>query len=500
MLSWQRSIAIVAPHFKPLAGCDGGGSSAGAGVAVGESGDDGGSEPLDASSDPVDSACKQPTPPQPSETTNYHRGAVLHMLMLSVLEPRLRHHSERVRACIAVWLDEHEAAMAQQFDAVLRFANVILLLLPFPPSPLNLSVASAPASASVPFPSATGSSSGIGGIGDSGADGFSNVDDPLTETVYALGESHILPLAWCHIQMPDDGNAWAGAGAGAGAGAAAAAAAKAASNSNGRKRWLRIVPRLCVGLKAFHFGAEVVARERGILLEHMASIPPRSSVLVVAGEIDCRHNGQVFHSPLFPSRKRRYATTVAGVFATVRMYIQGLVAFAAGPCDPKRVLIMPVRPPPPLDPSLNFRGIIPIWNAVLRSELKKAGARVECFGSSGAGSVIGDEAGVSSAGAGAGAGVGVGGKPAGKIIYVDLYADLCADAGRAEEVEADVDSIVAGAAGQSEKKLVALLETKMKTLHACDAIVLRPEFELGDQAHLNRTYLHLPVAAIARLL
>ena len=90
--------------------------------------------------------------------------------------------------------------------------------------------------------------------------------------------------------------------------------------------------------------------------------------------------------------------------------------------------------------------------------------------------------------------------PAGKIVYVDLYSEVCAKTDEAKVIEADVDAIIAGAAGQAEKKLVKLLDAKMKTLHTSDAILLKPEYCLGDQAHLNRKYLHLPVAAIARAL
>ena len=203
--------------------------------------------------------------------------------------------------------------------------------------------------------------------------------------------SHILPLAWCHAKIAEEDNS-AGAAVTAitpstppaaaaatiftttttatttATTAAAAAAPSTPSDAfldaeaattdrdGGNGQWLQVVPRLCVGLKAFHFGAAVVARERGILLEHMASIPTNSIVLVVAGEIDCRHNGQIFHSPVYPNRKRHYPTTVGGVMATVQMYVQGLLTFASGPQAPRRVLVMPVRPPPPLDPSLAYMG------------------------------------------------------------------------------------------------------------------------------------------------
>ena len=447
--------------------------------------------------------------------------------------------------------------MAQQFDAVLRFANVILLLLPFPSSPLNLSATAAPAHQSAQAAGAAASGivptepSSPNPRSGSGGGGSSNSNNASAETViYALGESHILPLAWCHAKVAEsDGSNCSSSGSSSSsalgavadvagmttaattaaeaetAGATTGAAAAGSSSSGSRGQWLRIVPRLCVGLKAFHFGAENVARERGILLEHMVSIPAGSVVLVVAGEIDCRHNGQIFHSPLFPSRKRHYSTTAAGVIATVRMFIQGLLTFAESSTNPKRVLVMPVRPPPPLDPSLQFRGIIPIWNAVLRWELKKAGAKVRCVhsrlytdtdtdtdsssggssvetggvggdggdgvdgggGSGGGGGDGGDGGDGGGGGGGSGGGGGGGGGGASglaqKVVYVDLYSEVCAHTDEAKTIEAEVDGIIAGAAGQSEKKLIASLEAKMKSLHTSSAIVLRPEYELGDQAH-----------------
>ena len=189
------------------------------------------------------------------------------------------------------------------------------------------------------------------------------------------------------------------------------------------------MPRLCVGLKAFHFGAQVLARERGTLLAHMHSIPPNNVVLVVAGEIDCRHNGQIFHSPVFAARKRHYPTTTQGIVATVKMYVEGLLAFAAGSSAPKQLLVMPVRPPPPLDPSLEYRGIIPIWNALLRRELRRAGAHVTRRSSS---SSIGNSK--SSSGSSSKkkrGGEGKNAAAAGLIFYVDLYAPLCAAEGEA---------------------------------------------------------------------
>ena len=83
---------------------------------------------------------------------------------------------------------------------------------------------------------------------------------------------------------------------------------------------------------------------------------------------------------------------------------------------------------------------------------------------------------------------------------MDLYAELCAKPDVAESIEAELDAVIADYADERDHELglVPTLEAKMKVLHASAAIVLLPAYELVDQAHLNRAYLHPPAAAIAK--
>jgi hypothetical protein len=66
--------------------------------------------------------------------------------------------------------------------------------------------------------------------------------------------------------------------------------------------------------------------------------------------------------------------------------------------------------------------------------------------------------------------------------------------------EDELDVLLVGGPPKLPAPLIAQLESKMAAWHGSAAIVLRPEFELGDQAHLNRSYLHLAVEAISKLL
>jgi hypothetical protein len=80
---------------------------------------------------------------------------------------------------------------------------------------------------------------------------------PNYRPIYVLGESHSLPLAWQEIFIHDSRSL--------------------------------LVPKLVVGLKAWHFSPNPGnCKELSTLRNILDNIPSGSTILTVAGEIDCR--------------------------------------------------------------------------------------------------------------------------------------------------------------------------------------------------------------------
>jgi hypothetical protein len=107
------------------------------------------------------------------------------------------------------------------------------------------------------------------------------------DVVYLLGDSHILPLAWATIDSGNGGSA----------------------EASGAKK-LKFVPRLSIGVKAWHFNVSITgSREREIYLRQAASIPTGSVVVVSAGEIDLRDEGDTLLLHKLPT----YHSSACGV-------------------------------------------------------------------------------------------------------------------------------------------------------------------------------------------
>eukprot|EP01119_Soliformovum_irregulare_P021691 TRINITY_DN7278_c0_g1_i4.p2 TRINITY_DN7278_c0_g1~~TRINITY_DN7278_c0_g1_i4.p2 ORF type:complete len:248 (-),score=36.25 TRINITY_DN7278_c0_g1_i4:1020-1763(-) len=133
-----------------------------------------------------------------------------------------------------------------------------------------------------------------------------------SKEMYLLGESHILPLCW--------------------------------KNVNVERQGYTLIPRLVMGLKAFYFKPGFSRREAVILRRHMAKIPEGASVIVVAGEIDCRP----YTGILAAVEKGKYRDIHQGVATTAFNFVEGLAAWMDGSLGltrPGKVIIHPVRPP-----------------------------------------------------------------------------------------------------------------------------------------------------------
>lgn len=163
--------------------------------------------------------------------------------------------------------------------------------------------------------------------------------------MYLLGESHILPLAWETADL-------------------------ALGKKSSDKVPYQLVPRLAIGLKAWHFNPDLRDnRERAILLRHSASIPPRSIIVVCAGEIDLRDDGVIAMEPhIWGTKISKYGSSNEAITATVDVFCRGLEILRD--CG-HTVLVHPVRPVPP-----SCRGKIELatklvigWNHELRKRL-----------------------------------------------------------------------------------------------------------------------------------
>jgi hypothetical protein len=125
------------------------------------------------------------------------------------------------------------------------------------------------------------------------------------DVVYLLGDSHILPLAWATV---DSGHGGLTAGSIDGAAGSARGGGGSAKASGAKK--LQFVPRLSIGVKAWHFNVSITgSREREIYLRQAASIPTGSVVVVSAGEIDLRDEGDTLLLHEFPT----YHSSACGV-------------------------------------------------------------------------------------------------------------------------------------------------------------------------------------------
>lgn len=91
----------------------------------------------------------------------YHRAVVLLLCILSVLMPNHHQATARLIEHISGWLEKHRSQMARQFDAELRFADLIMRLSPFP-SPER---------------------------------------PVVSRRIFALGDSHSLTLAWSQLTI-----------------------------------------------------------------------------------------------------------------------------------------------------------------------------------------------------------------------------------------------------------------------------------------------------------
>lgn len=230
--------------------------------------------------------------------------------------------------------------------------------------------------------------------------------------LYLLGESHSLPLAWTSLSLGE------------------------------QPITHQLVPRLAIGLKAWHFNPKLdYCRERQILLHHAASIPARSIIVVCAGEIDLREEGVIAMLPQHfgPSRPPKYASSDAAIEVTLAAFCAGLEQLR----DSKhhRIVVHPVRPVPRSYTGKNgavCASLIRKWNYKLKSMLD------------------GLE----------------------DIDALDFYDELCC-----ADARVDVNGSV----------------TKSDTRQPCDHERLREEFDIQDGVHMNRSYLPLFRRSLHRL-
>ena len=255
-------------------------------------------------------------PAENEKVDGYHCAMLLHaFVMAAVSRPQLLPAMQR---CIQRWLPERRDELWRQYNAEVRFAVVIDRLVPFPePRPVAAAVA---------------------------APSFDAARTTLT-TVYLLGESHTLPLAWATFDLPGSG-----------------------------RGGCQLVPRLAVGLKAWHFSPTLTLnREREIMLRHAASIPRHSVVVVCAGEIDLREDGVVAMLPQHfgQSKLPKYASSDEALEATVAGFCAGLEQLRSSK-DHRWVFVHPVRPLPRSYVGSNgavCARLIRRWNARLKALL-----------------------------------------------------------------------------------------------------------------------------------
>lgn len=225
-----------------------------------------------------------------AKVDSYHCAMLLHALVLAaVCAP---HRVAAMHACISTWLPARYNDMWRQHNAEVRFANLILRLTPFPYQASNTDVAPTGSrgdglhSGVSPRPSSHPDTLGVvdplsvqptpprgGGTrlpcskqwcdpidADAGTsqpqlpsnakalrldaqtcesmpwDSNCHVDAP--EKVYLLGESHTLPLAWARINLCPGKKS---------------SGRRIRSGCHGTHSSIQLVPRLVIGLKAWHF-------------------------------------------------------------------------------------------------------------------------------------------------------------------------------------------------------------------------------------------------------
>jgi hypothetical protein len=149
---------------------------------------------------------------------------------------------------------------------------------------------------------------------------------PAPPPIFAVGESHVLPLSWRKVLY------------------------------RGAEHLL--VPRLAQGCKAYHAGREARGREASILNRHVDSVPDGSVVLMVLGEIDCRDNEGICKAV----DELKYPTVQAAVEATVRGYLDYVHGVALG--RGIQFMLLTVRPPFPKD-SARQREAVSCFNQTL---------------------------------------------------------------------------------------------------------------------------------------
>ena len=327
-------------------------------------------------------ALPAPAPaPAPALVSKYHRAMLLHGCVLAaVFRPAA---ASAVSSCIAAWIDAHRDVMWRQFNAEIRFATVIQRLLPMEPPVVAGDLAN-------------------------------------TEPIYALGESHTLPLIWQTLDL------------------------------GGTLGSRQVLPRLVIGLKAWHFNPELVhCRERGILLSHASSIPPKSTIIVCAGEIDLREAGAIAMLPQYwgEHRPKKYASPEKAIAATVEAFFAGLRTLRdLG--DHRHLLVHPVRPPPRDYHAAECHGLTVQWNeAVAAAAADPVNAR---------------------------------------IALLDFFDSLCDD-----PPDPPAPTVVA---------TPVPAQAPASVMPVAPLPVLRPDFHIGDGFHLNRKYLPLVASSVSRSL
>lgn len=101
----------------------------------------------------------------------------------------------------------------------------------------------------------------------------------------------------------------------------------------------RIAPRLCLGAKAHHLGADRPNAYQGVVQAHLQAAPEGADVLLSFGEIDCRHHEGILH------HHRRSGTDLSAIVAdTTQRYI----AFIQRSCALKNINIYCLGVPAPV--------------------------------------------------------------------------------------------------------------------------------------------------------
>eukprot|EP00041_Stephanoeca_diplocostata_P022596 m.541112 g.541112 ORF g.541112 m.541112 type:complete len:698 (-) comp22105_c0_seq13:52-2145(-) len=290
------------------------------------------------------------TPAGDTQVDSYHCAMLLHAFVLAaVCAPQ---HIGAMHACISTWLPTRYSDMWRQHNAEVRFANLILRLAPFPYQPSGID------NTSRRTDSETNANSANPVLP---CDCTGHVY-PLPEKVYLLGESHTLPLAWarvCRCTTTKPPTSACGDGC----------------DCIGTGRSMLLVPRLVIGLKAWHFNPDLSqSREREILRRHARTIPPHSTVVVCAGEIDLREEGVVAMLPKYfnTARPPKYASSSIALDATVSAFCRGLCEIRDA-SNARCILVHPVRPVPPssdADPTAcGSFALIDEWNTRVRQHV-----------------------------------------------------------------------------------------------------------------------------------